>query len=115
MSIPLTSSSPTKDEINLALLSHLLGIFTSFVGALVLWIMKKDESAFVGQHALEALNFQITIAIAFAICMVLTFILIGVFFIPLVYAANVIFCILGAMAASKGNEYRYPFAVRLLK
>ena len=108
-------STPTKDEINLALLAHLLGIFTSFVGALLLWLVKKDESAFVGENALEALNFQITVAIGYVICMMLTLVLIGALLLPLLILANVIFCVLAAVAASKGTTYRYPIALRLLK
>lgn len=115
MSTVPQSGSPSKDETNLALLAHILGIFTSFVGALVLWLVKKEDSAFVAQHALEALNFQITIAIGWVICMMLSFILIGVFLMPLLFIANLVFCILAAMAASKGQPYSYPFALRLLK
>jgi uncharacterized Tic20 family protein len=107
--------APSKDDTNLALLAHILGIFTSFVGALVIWLIKKDDSAYVGAQALEALNFQITIAIGWIVCMILTVVLIGALLIPVLFIVNLIFCILGAMAASRGEMYRYPFALRLLK
>lgn len=115
MSTVQQSGSPSKDDTNLALLAHILGIFTSFVGALVIWLVKKDSSPYVGAQALEALNFQITIAIGWLVCMILTVILIGALLMPVIFIVNLVFCILGAMAASKGESYRYPFAIRLLK
>jgi len=97
------------------MLAHLLGIFTGFIGALILWIIKKDQSAFVGENAKEALNFQITLAIGWIIAMMLTVILIGALLFPVLIVVNLIFCIMGAIAASKGELYKYPFAIRLVK
>ena len=110
----ITQTSPTRDECNLAMLAHLLGIFTGFVGALVLWLVRKDEAGFVAQEAREALNFQITVAIAFAASMILKMVLIGFLLFPMVFLANFIFCILGALATAKGKPYRYPFTLRLI-
>ena len=108
-------TSPTKDECNIGMLAHLLGIFTGFIGALVLWLVKKDESAFIAEEAKEALNFQITMTIGFFAGWMLCFILIGFVLIPVLALVNFIFCIIGAIAASKGQAYRYPFAIRLVK
>lgn len=107
-------TSPTRDECNLAMLAHLLGIFTGFVGALVLWLVKKEEAGFVADEAKEALNFQITVAIALAAGIMLKVILIGILLVPLVFLANFIFCLLAALSAAKGKPYRYPFTLRLL-
>lgn len=107
-------TNPSKDECNLAMLAHLLGIFSSFVGALVLWLVKREESGFAAEQAKEALNFQITIAIALIAAFMLQIILIGFLLLPIIFVVNFIFCILAAMSASKGNAYRYPFALRLV-
>jgi uncharacterized Tic20 family protein len=96
------------------MLAHLLGIFTHFVGALIIWIIKKDDSPFVATEAKEALNFQITLFIGFFIAGILCVILIGFVMFPLLYLLNIVFSILGAIAASKGQHYRYPFALRLI-
>jgi uncharacterized protein len=106
---------PTKDDCNLAMLAHLLGIFTGFIGALILWIIKKEESSFIGENAKEALNFQITLAIGYIIAMMLTVILIGALLFPILLVVNLVFCIIAAIAASKGELYKYPFAIRLVK
>jgi uncharacterized Tic20 family protein len=104
----------SADDKNLALLAHLLGIFTSFIGALIIWLVKKD-APFVEDQAKEALNFQITVAIAYAASSVLALIGIGVVLWGVVALLNLIFCILGTMAASRGEKYRYPVAIRLVK
>lgn len=109
------AGTPSKDDCNISMLAHLLGIFTSFIGALIIWLVKKDDSAFVAQEAAEALNFQITIALGWIIAMMLTVILIGALLFPVLLLVNLIFCILAAISASKGVGYRYPFTLRLVK
>ena len=107
--------TPSTDDRNLAMLAHLLGIVSGFVGALIIWLIKKDQSAYVDEQGKEALNFQITMLIAFVGAWILVFILIGALLFPLLLVANLVFCILAAVAASKGEHYRYPVAIRLLK
>jgi len=106
--------SPTRDECNLAMLSHLLGMFTGFVGALVLWLVKRDQDGFVAEQAKEALNFQITMAIALFASIMLKVLLIGFLLVPILLIVNFVFCLLGALSASKGTPYRYPVALRLV-
>ncbi len=105
---------PSRDDRNLAMLAHLFGIFTGFVGALVLWLVKRDESGFVADQTREALNFQITMAIAMVASVMLKFILIGILLVPILFIVNFVFCIIAAISASKGNSYRYPFTLRLV-
>ena len=107
----------SADDKNIAMLSHLLAAFFVFIPPLVLWFMYKDQpdKEFVIDQITESLNFQITIAIAMAVSGVLTFIFIGILLAGLLVAANFVLCIAGAVVASKGIAYRYPFALRLLK
>lgn len=111
----LDKVSPSTDDRNIAMLAHLLGIFTGFIGALILWIIKKDEAPFIGQEAKEALNFQITMVIGYFAAGVLMVVAIGFLLMPVLFIANIVFCIMGALSASKGDGYRYPFAVRLVQ
>jgi hypothetical protein len=105
----------SQDDKNIALLTHLGGIFFSFLPALIVWLLKKDQSPFLADQAKEALNFQITVIIGIAIGIVLTVILIGVLIIWGVAIANLILCIVAAVKASSGEQYRYPFTLRLIK
>jgi uncharacterized Tic20 family protein len=110
--IPLTG--PTRDDRNLAMLAHLFGTFSGFIGPLVIWLAKKDESGFAADQAREALNFQITVAIALLASFMLKVILIGILMVPIVLILNFVFSIVAAVAASKGTPYRYPLALRLV-
>lgn len=91
-----------------SLLAHLGGIFFSFVPALVVYLIYKERDAFIRRHASQALNFQIILAIAYFVSSLLTVILIG---IPMLFAAAIaalVFSILGAVAANRGDQYTYP-------
>jgi uncharacterized Tic20 family protein len=99
----------------MGMLCHLLGLFTSFIGPLILWLIKKDEDKFVDNQGKEALNFQITIILAMIASAILTVVVIGVFLWFATIVCNLIFCILACVAASKGEEYRYPVSLRLVK
>lgn len=106
--------APTSDERNLAILAHLLGILVWFVGALVIWLIKKDDSDYVADQSKEALNFQITITLLNVVAGIATLIAIGCFLLPVIFVVNVVFCIIAAIAASKGERYRYPLSIRLI-
>lgn len=109
------AQTPGNDDRNLAMLAHLLGIVSGFVGALIIWLVKKDQSPFIDEQGKEALNFQITVMIGFVGSWILMFVLIGMLLMPLLLIANLVFCILAAVAVSRGEHYKYPFAIRLLK
>ena len=106
---------PNSDEKNIATVTHLAGTVFSFIPALIVWILKKDDSAFIADQAKEALNFQISIAIAmFVSTTILTWVGIGFLLMPIIWVANIIFCIVAAVATSKGETYRYPLCLRLI-
>jgi uncharacterized Tic20 family protein len=107
----------TADDKNLAMFAHLLGIVTGFLGCLIIWLLNKDkpEHDFASRQAKEALNFQITVFIAYLVGTALTLIIIGVVVIAAVWIANLVLCILAGVAASKGEDYRYPLTLRLLQ
>ncbi len=106
----------------MGMLCHLLGIFTGFLGPLILWLVKKDSCVFVDHHGREALNFQLTIFLVMmglmAMTMVLMFVFfIGFLFIPVIMAMQVLAIVaevMAAVAAQRGDWHRYPFCLRLV-
>lgn len=104
----------SSDDRNLAVVTHLGGTIFSIFPALIVWLLKKDSNPFVEEQALEALNFQITVLMAYFISYILIFILVGIALVGLVWLLNIVFCVIAAIAASKGEHYRYPFTLRLL-
>lgn len=105
---------PSSDEKNIATVTHLGGTVFSFIPALVVWILKKDDSAYLNDQAKEALNFQITMLIAQFVAGILVWVLIGFILIPILWLANVVLCIIAAISTSKGETYRYPLCLRLI-
>ena len=108
------STEPSSDDKNIATITHLGGTVFSFVPGLLVWILKKDDSAYLADQAKEALNFQISVLIAYFISGILVWLLIGFLLIPLIWLLNVVFCIVAAISSSKGETYRYPFCLRLI-
>ncbi|MEO7531972.1 MAG: DUF4870 domain-containing protein [Sediminibacterium sp.] len=106
---------PSSDEKTFAILAHALTIVSSFIAPLVIYLIKKDESPYVAEHAKEALNFQITMFILYIISFILVFILIGILLIWLLSVANLVLIIVATIKASENKMYRYPFNLRLIK
>lgn len=104
-----------NDDKNLAAITHLSGTVFSFIPALLVWLLKKESNAYLADQAKEALNFQITVAIAIFVCgSILSWVLIGLMMLPMVWLANIVFCIIAAIATIKGKTYRHPLCLRLI-
>lgn len=109
-SIPQTV--PTGDEKIMAMLAHLLTLIAPILAPLIIFLIKKDESAFVAHHAKESLNFQITVAIVLFL-LIITFV--GIFLTWIVGILALVWVIVAAIRASEGKLYRYPFSFRIIK
>ena len=99
-------------------LSSLAGFFVgglTFIGPLVIWLVKKEEMPFVDDQGKEALNFQITMLIAGLVSMVLMLVLIGFLLIFLVGLFDLIMVIIASIKANDGEHFRYPLTLRLIK
>lgn len=96
--------------------AHLGGIL-GFLPSLIIWLIYKDRSAFVAQESRTALNFQITVAIAYIVAMICSFIIpfIGGMLPLLVWVGSLIFSIMGYQAVQRGQAYKYPFSLELVK
>jgi hypothetical protein len=101
----------------MAMIGHLSGIVAGFIGPLIIWLINKDKTdkGWLNGQAKEALNFQITIFIAYCVAGVLTIVLIGMLLVPVIFIGNLVLCIMAGMKANEGVDYRYPFAIRLIK
>lgn len=104
----------SQDSKNLALVLWVATIFFSFIPGLAVYLVKQEDP-YLLEHAKESLNWSITALIGYAVGIVLTIILVGVLVIAVVCILNLVFCIMGAVAASKGEPFRVPWAIRLIK
>ncbi|MEO8143383.1 MAG: DUF4870 domain-containing protein [Betaproteobacteria bacterium] len=115
-------SKVSKQEQNWAMICHLSALsgflfpFGNLLGPLIVWLVKRAEFPMVDRNGKEALNFQITVSIAAAVCIPLMFVLIG---IPLMFAVAVgalILTIMAGVKVSNGDfNYQYPLTIRFLK
>lgn len=112
------STAATTEAKNWATLSHLsafvafLGI-PSLVGPLAAWLFKRDDP-YVDHHAREALNFNISFLVYGLVAAVSILLLIGLVLLPIVVITWFVLVIRGAVKASAGEYYEYPFTMRLV-
>lgn len=98
-----------------ASMAHWLTFFTSFIGPLIILVTRGDKDRLVRANVIESLNFQLTLVIGYLVSIVLAFVVIGVVGLILLPILQLIFTIMGAIAASRGEVYRYPLNIRFLK
>lgn len=125
---------------HLSALIAVLGLpFGHVLGPLVVYLTQRRRSAFAAEHARASLNFQITISLAVVILIIVAvavlvvmaaslssndaaapvgflaaWILAGTIFVAGTVAV-VVFIIVGAVAASKDQPYRYPFTIEFVR
>jgi uncharacterized Tic20 family protein len=130
MDAATTPIAPTADEIRWATLAHLASLVNllgipSPLGPLVVWLLKRHESAFVAQEAAESLNFALSVWIYGAIFLIAALVslfsgawgnlvLFGLLWLALILS-SLAFSVVGGVRASEGKPYRYPFNIRLVR
>ncbi len=104
-----------------AMLCHLTALIGLLVplgfvlGPLIVWLIKRAEFPIVNDQGKESLNFQITMLIGIVIGIVLSAVIIGMFIIPAVLLYDIVMVVVASVKANSGVQYRYPFALRLIK
>jgi uncharacterized protein len=97
-----------------SLFANIGGIFFGFIPSLVIYLIYKDRDPFIRRHSAQALSFQIVATIALVISAVLKLILIGYLTGFATWICILVFSIMGAIAANKGEEYTYPLIPKIV-
>ena len=105
----------SKDDRLLAAAIYVSSFFTTFIGPLVIWLIKKDESPLVDYHGREYFNFLISYFVYGIIGFILAFVLIGFVLLWLLGVFAFVFTIIAAIKAFDGQEYRIPFVFRIIR
>ena len=118
----------SPDDRTWAMVAHIGSLVTAwfafgFIAPLLVMLVKSD-SPFVRRHAVESLNFQISMLIYSVVGGVVAFLVVLVTFgigalvvVPLIVVVllYVLFCVIKAtVRASSGEDYRYPFTLRMI-
>jgi len=111
-----------KDERTWATFCHLAafaGVLVPYcgniIGPLVVWLLKRQESAFVDGNGKEAVNFQISMTIYLAVASLLLLALVGFLLLPALIIFGIVCVIMAAVRANDGKEFRYPLCIRFIK
>jgi uncharacterized protein len=118
---PESVSTPTQDERTWGMLAHLTAFagflvpLGSVLGPLIVWLVKRDQSAFVADQGKESLNFNISVLLGAIVGGVLVWILIGILLLVALFVFWLAMTIIAGIKASEGVRYRYPFTLRLVK
>ena len=99
-------------------LSQLAGFLVPFAGLLlpmVMWLIYKDENSQIDAHGQVVMNWIISALIYTLIGFLLTFVVIGFFFLVALLIVNVVFAIIGSIKASEGIVWPYPMSIRFLR
>jgi uncharacterized Tic20 family protein len=99
-----------SDERLWGMLAHLGQLLFAFVAPLVIYLIYKDRSQFIRHHSAQALNFAVTGVVYWVVLTLVTIITCGVGAILLVALAiaELVYLILAAVAANRGEWYTYP-------
>lgn len=119
---PSSSAAPTPQDQSWAIALHLSG-FAGFilpslgqiVAPLVIWLIKRPESAYLDRVGKDVLNFQISYTIYIAVAFALCWLCIGFVLLPVILILWIVYMIVAAVNTSNGKEFKYPMTIRLLQ
>lgn len=118
-----TQTEPSRSDRQWAMGCHLIALCgvvvpvpsANLLGPLILWLLKREDSAFIDDQGKESLNFQISLFIYLMACLMLSFIGIGLLLIFPVAIFGFVCVIVAAVKASEGTAFRYPACIRFIK
>lgn len=100
-----------EDEKLWAIVTHLGGIVFPVVVPLIAYLVLRDRGPFVRHHTATALNFHLTMLIAYAVGFVTLWLIVGFFVLLAVGLLVLILAIMAAAAAGRGEFYSYPLSI----
>lgn len=116
-----SAGAATQDERTWAMLAHLSALafficpFGNLIGPLIVWLVKRDQLPLVADQGKEAVNFNISVALAAIVCGALVYVLVGILLGVALFVFWLSMTIVAAIKANEGAHYRYPFSLRLIK
>lgn len=92
-----------------------ISFFTAFIGPILIWLIKKDDSEFINQNGKEYFNVLISFFIYYVIAAILSLIFIGVFIALILGLLQIVFTVIAAIKAFDGKEYRIPMVIHFFR
>ena len=104
-----------SDEKMWSTLVHVGGILFQFLPALIGYLVLKDRGPFVRAHTANALNFQLTLLIAYFVGALLSIVLVGFLIMLADWVLNIVCSIIASVKANGGWPYEYPMTIRFVR
>src|SRR5699024_2430153 len=106
---------PSPSDRTAAVCTHIWSILLGWLLPLILFLVKKDDSPYVREHARQSLNFELTQFQIFFIGWIFSLTADGLLIHLSASSVHVIFHVNGAIAANRGQRYRIPLAISMIK
>lgn len=117
----LNDASQTNDTQTAAKL-HATGllIFTgvplmNFLGCYYLWLKTRGQSEYLDYQGREAICFQISIYLYLLMCLLMAYIIIGAFVVPLILLFHLLATLSAVYSTLNGTLFRYPANIEIIK
>ena len=107
-----TNVSGEQDNNTLPVLAHILGLFSGFIGPLIILLVADKERD--KDHARMSLNWQFSFIIYAVVSFALMLVLVGFVLFLVLIIVDFIFSIVAAVKASQGELWKYPLSIRFL-
>jgi Uncharacterized protein conserved in bacteria len=88
---------------------------TNIIAPVALWMIWRERDPYVDAQGREAINFQLTILIYLFASLLLTVLLVGFFLVIMLFIFHIAFMTAAAVHASRGEHFRYPMILRLIR
>jgi uncharacterized Tic20 family protein len=117
---------PMENERTPAIITHVLGILTLFVGPLVMYFaLRKKASPWLRDHLDEAVNYHILLVVT-AIVLIVAGVFLNsvaasvslillVIAVVLILVVNPVFGIVAVVKSAKGKAYHFPLDIKIVK
>lgn len=118
---PGSDGAPDKDARTWAMLCHLTAVagycvpLGNVLAPLIVWAIKREDSAFVDDQGKEALNFQLSVLIAMMLTIPLFLIFVGFLMFGAILLFQLVMIILASVKSYEGETFRYPITIRFFK
>jgi uncharacterized Tic20 family protein len=112
-----------SDEKTFALIAHFggaAGMFVlfgvgGFIGPLIAYLAKGQQSPTVRAHAIAALNFQLLWSVVGVVGWLTACLFIGWLILLVAGVIGIIFGVIAGLKANEGQLYKYPMSINVIK
>ena len=108
-----TPLAPSDEKLWAALIQF-GGIGSGFIIPLLGLLLLGKRGPFVREHAISALNWQITVVLMYFVSTILMIVVIGYVLFFAIFVLSIVFGILATQHAHRGQLYTYPLAIKFV-